>query len=150
MTTATEDQDPKIVEAGTRFIRWLQEAVASGELNYNERDSMVHFVEEGMMLVSPAIFIHFSKLNGEDGLGSPSNGSPGVEIQRNLLKCGWHMRVLNSRGLPNNIATYSVKSPGKSTTVKAVVIKSPERYFSPVPDRNPYLKLKSTNPNAKV
>lgn len=129
-------------EPALRFINWVQQGIATGSIDYNDKNTPIHFVEEGMMLVSPAIFILFSKLNGEDGLGSPSNGSPGVEIQRSVLKCGWHMRVFSEDGSKKNIAKYRVTNKNRDESMlNGIVIVDPIRWINPLPKKNPHLKL---------
>jgi len=58
---------------------------------YNRADAMIHFVDEGMMLVSPVIFRKFAELFGEEGDGTPSDraGSKlGTGIQRQVETAG--------------------------------------------------------------
>ena len=57
-------------EAALRFVGWVQEGLASGRLRFNESGAVVHFVPEGMLLVSPRIFREFAKIHGEDGRGT--------------------------------------------------------------------------------
>ena len=47
-------------EAAKRFIAWVQRGLADGSMAYNETGAMVHFVEAGMLLVSPRIFKEFA------------------------------------------------------------------------------------------
>ena len=37
-------------------MAWVQRGVADGSLSYNESGALVHFVEEGLFLVSPGVF----------------------------------------------------------------------------------------------
>ena len=52
--TAAKKKEPSA--AAMEFIGWLQRGLASREIKYNETGAPVHFVEEGMALVSPLIF----------------------------------------------------------------------------------------------
>ncbi|GKT26911.1 DNA-binding domain-containing protein [Acidovorax sp. SUPP3334] len=43
-------------EVAVAFMRWLQNGLASREIKHNETGAAMHFVEEGIALVSPLIF----------------------------------------------------------------------------------------------
>ena len=145
-------KNAKTSEAALRFMRWLQEGLANGDLPYNRSDAMIHFVPEGMMLVSPAIFREFASKFGEDGTGTPSDrvGSAfGTGIQRQVTNAGWNLQVGEKK---SNIIRYVVVGPGNNATepekkpapgsralIAGVVISSPERFVNPLPERNPCL-----------
>ena len=127
--------------AAIRFMRWIQEGLADGSLSYNRADAMIHFVEEGMMLVSPVIFRRFAELFGEEGDGTPSDraGSKlGTGIQRQLTNAGWH---LVSGEKKSNIQRYLVigaNGEGKKL-ISGVVILDPAQYVNPLPQVNPVI-----------
>lgn len=126
-------------EAALKFMRWIQEGLASGELPYNRSDAMVHFVEDGMMLVSPLIFRKFAELFGETGDGNPSEksgGAIGTGIQRHVTNAGWH-KVSGSN--KSNIQKFIVAGHDGSgkKIISGVVILDPVRFVNPLPDLNP-------------
>jgi len=117
------------------FLRWIQHSLASRELKYNETGAVVHFVPEGMALVSPLIF----KLYAATLVPEAEIGDTAVQIQREVIKAGWHM------GGPNrtNIVRYSVIGRGDAviSRLAAVVLVDPGRWVQPVPPSNPVLKI---------
>lgn len=126
-------------EAALRFMRWIQEGLAEGTMAYNRSDAMIHFVEDGMMLVSPLIFRRFAELFGEDGEGTPSDKPAmklGTGIQRQVTNAGWH---LVSGDKKSNIQRYTVigaDGQGKKL-ISGVVIVDPARFVNPLPANNP-------------
>ena len=125
--------------AALRFMRWIQEGLAEGTMAYNRSDAMIHFVEDGMMLVSPLIFRRFAELFGEDGEGTPSDKPAmklGTGIQRQVTNAGWH---LVSGDKKSNIQRYTVigaDGQGKKL-ISGVVIIDPARFVNPLPANNP-------------
>ena len=126
-------------DAAMRFMGWVQEGLTSGELRFNESGALVHFVAEGMLLVSPRIFREFAKVHGEDGRGATEAGDEaraGKGIQRQLLRAAWHVRA--DKGV--NILTYQVVRGGRTISqLSGVVIEEPARFVNPVPRANPVL-----------
>jgi hypothetical protein len=127
-------------EAALRFMGWIQEGLSSGRLRFNESGALVHFVPEGMLLVSPRIFREFAKVHGEDGKGTADaaedSAQPGKGIQRQLLRAAWHVRA--DKGV--NILTYRVVRGGRPISqLSGVVIEQPARFVNPVPPANPVL-----------
>ncbi len=126
-------------EAALRFMGWVQQGLASGELRFNESGALVHFVPEGMLLVSPRIFREFAKVHGEDGSGAAEAGDEaqlGKSIQRQLLRAAWHVRADKNV----NILTYQVVRGGRTLSrLSGVVIEEPGRFVNPVPPTNPVL-----------
>lgn len=126
-------------EAALLFMGWVQEGLASGRMRFNESGALVHFVPEGMLLVSPRIFREFAKVHGEDGKGTAAGGEAaqqGKGIQRQLLRAAWHVQV--DKGV--NILTYRVVRGGRPISqLSGVVIEQPARFVNPVPPANPVL-----------
>lgn len=126
-------------DAALRFMRWIQEGLAEGSMAYNRADAMIHFVPEGMMLVSPLIFRRFADLFGEDGAGAPSDRpalKQGTGIQRQVTNAGWHLVTGEKK---NNIQRYTVigaDGQGRKL-ISGVVIVDPSRFVNPLPENNP-------------
>ena len=126
-------------EAAIRFMSWLQAGLADSTLPFNQQGAMVHFVREGLLLVSPRIFQHFAKHFGEDGRGAVSSSSRekkdvGLAIQKRWFKAGWHSRGENGV----NIWSYQLLRAGKpAVRISGVVIADPQRFVNPVPPVNP-------------
>ena len=123
--------------AAQRFIAWVQRGLADGSIVYNETGAMVHFVEAGMLLVSPRIFREFAALHGESGDGTPTElvgDKIGTGIQREVIRAGWHL--FGPKKV--NVLRYQVKrrngSPG--IVLAGMVMTNPERFVNPVPAIN--------------
>ena len=100
----------------------------------------MHFVDEGMLLVSPRIFREFAKRFGEDGGSDPANAPGesdiGKSIQRQVFRADWHLRA--DKGV--NILTYQVMRGDRAVSrLSGVVIRNPARFVKPVPPINPLL-----------
>lgn len=126
-------------EAALKFMRWIQEGLSQGELPYNRADAMIHFVDDGMMLVSPVIFRRFAELFGELGDGKPSEksgGAVGTGIQRQVTNAGWH-KVTGAE--KKNIQKFIVAGHDGSgkKIISGVVILDPARFVNPLPETNP-------------
>lgn len=133
--------------AALKFMRWIQDGLADGSMSYNRADAKIHFMEEGMALVSPMIFREFAQKFGEDGMGVPSNKSPdnlGDGIQRHVTNAGWHIQVGPKKW---NIVKYRIigMTGGGQKIISTVVIKDPSQFINPVPENNPCL-IKIDNP----
>lgn len=121
------------------FMRWLQQGLASREIKYNEASAPVHFTTEGMALVSPLIFKLYACELGPEAEAD----AVGLQIQREVIKAGWHrMNAVQGSGRVN-ILRYEVLGRGGTPVGKlsAVVLASPERWVLPVPPANPVLRL---------
>jgi integrating conjugative element relaxase (TIGR03760 family) len=127
-------------EAALRFMGWLQQGLAKGDIAFNETGAMVHFAMEGMLLISPRIFRHFAERFGEKGDGTPSSltgDKLGTGIQREVIKAGWHL--LGPR--KTNVHKYQVvRRNGKGgSQLSVMIIREPQRFIEPVPPANPHL-----------
>jgi hypothetical protein len=140
----------RVPEAARRFIGWLQQGLSEGTLRFNEAGALVHFVDEGMLLVSPRIFREFATRFGENGdcaapdaSGEPDNGK---SIQRELLRAGWHVRA--DKGV--NILTYQLIRGNRAVSrLSGVIIRNPSQFVDPVPPVNPLLvRLPDTSGDA--
>jgi len=133
--------------AALKFMRWIQDGLADGTMSYNRADAKIHFMEDGMALVSPMIFREFAKKFGEDGMGVPSNKPPdnlGDGIQRHVTNAGWHIQVGAKKW---NIVKYRIigMTGEGQNIISTVVIKDPSQFINPVPENNPCL-VKIDNP----
>ncbi|WP_240933384.1 conjugal transfer nickase/helicase domain-containing protein [Diaphorobacter sp. HDW4B] len=125
------------------FIRWLQQGLASREIKYNETGAPVHFVEEGMALVSPIIFKLFACQTGPEDQADAT----GLQVQREVIKAGWHRMAPASGSGKVNILRYQVIGRGNAVVARlaAVVLVDPDRFVLPVPPANPVLKLENVH-----
>jgi len=130
---------PQAPDGAHRFMAWLQQGLADGTLSVNVAGALIHFVPEGMLLVSPRIFREFAMRFGDDGNGpAPAAGDPdiGKSIQRQFLRAGWHRRA----GKGVSMLSYQVVRGERAVSqLSGVVIPNPERFIHPVPAINPAL-----------
>jgi integrating conjugative element relaxase (TIGR03760 family) len=125
------------------FMTWLQQQVGQGILPYNTHQSAVHFVAEGMALVSPTIFKHYATQVSPADLGLASDeikpSGHWENVQRAICDAGVNRQFDKRR----NIVRYHVirnKGAG-GHLLSCMVIPQPERWFSPLPAPNPLLTL---------
>ncbi|MBI5900775.1 MAG: DNA-binding domain-containing protein, partial [Rhodocyclales bacterium] len=135
----SDSAGPQAPDGAHRFMAWLQQGLADGTLPVNVAGALVHFVPEGMLLVSPRIFREFATRFGDDtDVPAPAAGDPdiGKSIQRQFLRAGWHRRA----GKGVNMLSYQVVRGERAVSqLSGVVIPNPERFIHPVPAINPAL-----------
>jgi len=136
--------------AARRFIEWVQRGLSGGTLSVNSAGALVHFVNEGMLLVSPRIFREFADRYGAVCHGGALAGAVddpdiGLFIQRQVLRAGWHLRT--DQGV--NFLTYQVMRGKRAVSrLSGVVIPDPVRFVDPVPPVNPLLVRLAVEPGA--
>lgn len=116
-------------EEAMNFMKWVQAGLASGTMPYNESGAMVHFVKQGMLLVSPKVFQAYAGKNEEDWMG----------IQKRFVKSGWALRATDGK----YIWRYQVIS-GKNATgimLNGMIVANPGEFINDVPAVNPFLVL---------
>ncbi len=137
-------------DAARRFIEWVQQGLSGGTLRVNVAGALVHFVDEGMLLVSPRIFREFADRHQAPGYGGylagpASEPDIGLFIQRQVLRAGWHLRT--DQGI--NFLTYQVMRGKRLVShLSGVVIPNPERFIDPLPPVNPLLVRLPVEPGA--
>jgi integrating conjugative element relaxase (TIGR03760 family) len=120
------------------FMQWLQEGLRTRTIKHNEVGAPVHFVEQGMALVSPLIFREHSRQTNSAATHEPLPPDKlGLDVQREVLKAGWHLPA--AAGV--NIHQFAVVKKGGIRTgrLSAVVLTTPQRWVLPVPPNNPAL-----------
>ena len=126
---------PEACELVTGFMHWIQRGLAQHEMRSNEAGAMVHFVEQGMALVSPLIFKKYAKATA---VNTAEAAELAMRVQRELIKCGWHLPGPNK----TNIVKYEIHAKGRVVgTLSCVVLVQPSRFVLPVPPSNPALKM---------
>ena len=92
-----------------------------------------------MALVSPLIFKHYARETGPES----ESDMTGLQVQREVLKAGWHLMVAGKGKGKVNIVSYEVVGRAGVAVGKlsAVVLTDPDRFVLPVPPANPVLKL---------
>ncbi|WP_018607161.1 MobH family relaxase [Uliginosibacterium gangwonense] len=120
-----KEPDPMAIE----FVQWVQQGLASGTITYNQADSLVHIVPEGIALVSPRIFKEFL-------IDEAVTDVEYSVLQRKVTAAGWHQMGENH----SNILHYQVVANGKRRSkLSAVVLRNPKQWLAEVPPANPHL-----------
>jgi hypothetical protein len=137
----TSPRDVAVNADAHRFMAWINSGLNDGSIRVNESHAPVHFVEEGMLLVSPRIFRDYANKQCVSFCAPAENDSARRAdtarwIQRRVLLARWHVRGNDG----TNFRSYRVMLGGKGEgRLYGVLIPSPERFVSPVLPANPLL-----------
>ncbi|MCR4467933.1 MobH family relaxase [Burkholderia sp. SCN-KJ] len=128
-----------------RFMAWVQEGVANGGLPYNESMARVHFVPEGMLLVTPAIFRDFAQAHPESIEQTPAEDGrmpePWKQVQRDFQKSGYPVTADAGGTGRSYLLHYNIKGAG-GRQLSVMLVPEPERFFNPVPPPNAMIQSK--------
>ncbi len=128
-----------------RFMAWVQEGVANGGLPYNESMARVHFVPEGMLLVTPAIFRDFAQTHPEAIDQAPAEDGRTPEawklVQRDFQKSGYPVTADGGGAARSYLLHYTIKGAG-GRQLSVMLVPEPERFFNPVPPPNAMIQSK--------
>lgn len=138
--------------AAKAFMRWVQLGVNSGELKYNETGALVHFVQEGCLLLSPEIFKRFVREHegvesGEVADLIKEHGERSfTRLQNEFAKSPWSVR----NGDENlHYYAFTKHAGGVSPTSSFYLIGDPGLFWRPVPEPNHRI-VKTERPTKKV
>jgi integrating conjugative element relaxase (TIGR03760 family) len=131
------------------FINWVKVGLSldpdadSDALSFNRVDSMIHFVDDGMVLVTPKIFKHFLEQHtfiGDVGVSK----DPLRALQNELNKAGYFSKASGA----SSFHRFQTKSEDGTlgTPFNACLIPNPHAYVKPVPASNPLLAKATTPP----
>lgn len=122
-------------ELALEFMQWVQQGLVQRTIKFNETGAVVHFVPEGMALVSPKIFKDFAAATDSDGQAHEL----GAKVQREVIKCGWHLPAPNR----TNIIKYEIQGRGGAVvaTLSCVVLVNSGKWVQPIPPSNPALRM---------
>jgi hypothetical protein len=104
----------------------------------------VHFVPEGMLLVTPAIFRDFAQSH-PDAIDHTPTGEgrapePWKHVQRDFQKSGYPVTADVSGGR-SYLLHYNIKGAG-GRQLSVMLVPEPERFFNPVPPANAMIQSK--------
>ena len=120
--------EPVSANLAAEFLIWLCTSLDNGDMAYNRSGSKVHFVKEGMLLASPAIFQRYEQAH---------EGTDWRRVQRAFSKSPW---CLQDQG--RTVFSYQVRHwiAGKPPrTLHCVIVPKPGALLNHVPRRNPRL-----------
>ncbi|MBQ0961771.1 TraI domain-containing protein [Ideonella sp. 4Y11] len=133
--------------AAEAFMAWVAHSVGSGELKYNEEGALVHFVQQGCLLLSPEIFrrfldVHRELTEGPVAVLRASHGEKAFSrLQNELAKSGWTQR----NGDENLHYAAFVKADGSlSRKASFYLVPKPHLFWNPVPAPNDRIKVLPT------
>lgn len=136
------------------FMGWVQRGLGDGELNYNESDAVVHFVKEGMLLVTPRAFKRYletNKFQGSIGEATDELRALQAEVQRSGAIVGndaskfHYYRTTRRDGTPGaNITCYLVPNPQAYLAPVPAPNAALVRAESKVPEKKPGLAVPRT------
>lgn len=128
-----------------RFLAWVQEGVATGALPYNESMARVHFVPEGMLLVTPAVFRDFAQAHPEAIEQTPADDGrtpePWKQVQRDFQKSGYPVTADSGGAGRSYLLHYNIKGAG-GRQLSVMLVPEPGRFFNPVPPPNAMIQSK--------
>ncbi|CAH2902092.1 MAG: hypothetical protein PCALPYG08_5806 [uncultured Paraburkholderia sp.] len=128
-----------------RFMAWVQEGIANGALPYNESMARVHFVPEGMLLVTPAVFRDFAQAHPEAIEQPPAEDGrtpePWKLVQRDFQKSGYPVAADSGGAARSFLLHYTIKGAG-GRQLSVMRVPEPERFFNPVPSPNAMIQSK--------
>jgi integrating conjugative element relaxase (TIGR03760 family) len=135
--TAAGEQVP---EVALKFMNWLMQGLRSGTLTFNQSGAPVHFVPQGMALVSPLIFREFARQNPQLCECDPNQPERlGLDVQRALTKTGWHVPADAGKNI-HQFAVAGKRGGTRKAKLSAMVLANPVRWVHPVPPPNPALE----------
>ncbi|HAT1683780.1 TPA: DNA-binding domain-containing protein [Klebsiella oxytoca] len=119
--------------AGSQFLDWLRQGIATHKIAVNEAKAPIHMVQGKVLLVSPGIFKLYVAMTTGD-----TTGTEWTKIQKSFQKQGLHLR--GDDGI--NIFTCGVQGPRRAGRVKGYLLEKTEQIFgNSVPEDNPYLSV---------
>nr|WP_186085331.1 MobH family relaxase [Burkholderia gladioli] len=128
-----------------RFMAWVQKGIATGALPYNESMARVHFVPEGMLLVTPAVFRDFAHAHPEAIEQTPAEDGrapePWKQLQRDFQKSGYPVAADSGGAARSYLLHYTIKGAG-GRQLSVMLVPEPERFFNPVPSPNAMIQSK--------
>lgn len=114
------------------FMAWLQQGLGTGDISYNDADAFVHFVPEGMLIVTPKAMKEYLLLNKFQGpVGSSKE--EWKALQAEIQKAGYAQA--NQKSMFHKYRTTRRDgTPG--TEINCYLIPNPQSFIRPVPAPN--------------
>jgi hypothetical protein len=130
---------PKVRPNAERFLAWIQQGIADGSIEYNEAGAFIHFVPEGMLVVSPKAFKEYAeRFESSIEQSEPASKESWQIVQRDFQRSGYALKADGG----TYMHYYNVSGPGGKRLVGQLVTE-PARLFSQVPPSNPLVQSKA-------
>lgn len=126
--TAATSRRAKAKQTGQEFLQWLRQQIVDDTIGINTLNAPLHTVDEGLLLVSPAIFRRY--LRNIDHLELN-------EIQRGFQSLGIHRMTASKK----NIWTYRLQGKKREHKLNGMLISDPLTVLEldALPEANPLL-----------
>ena len=123
----------KAKQTGQEFLQWLRQQIVDDTIGINILNAPLHTVDEGLLLVSPAIFRRY--LRNIDNLELN-------EIQRGFQSLGIHKVTAAKK----NIWTYRLQGEKREHKLNGMLIADPLSVLelNALPEANPLLKAETS------
>ncbi|MDO8768921.1 MAG: MobH family relaxase [Burkholderiaceae bacterium] len=125
-------------ENADKFMKWIQAGLGDGSLTYNESDAVIHFVPEGMALITPKVFKMY--LESNEFIGSLGNSPAALQaLQKEVQKGGYITRNASNK---SSFYMYRVRQSDGTMSgfrLTTYVVPNPQAYIRPVPSPNTLL-----------
>ena len=125
-------------ENAEKFMKWIQAGLGDGSLTYNESDAVIHFVPEGMALITPKVFKMY--LESNEFIGSLGNSPAALQaLQKEVQKGGYITRNTSNK---SSFYMYRVRQSDGTMSgfrLTTYVVPNPQAYIRPVPSPNTLL-----------
>ncbi len=118
-------------ETGERFRKWIEKGINQGDISFNTAESFVHFLEQGVLLVSPRAFQKYPARDWK-------------AVQRSFQSLKINLKNPGERG--ENWWEVRIEWQNKLSRVKGWVIPYEHFEFNVVPDLNRKMSLIQQNP----
>ena len=125
----------KAKQTGQEFLQWLRQQIVDDTIGINTLNAPLHTVDEGLLLVSPAIFRRY--LRNIDHLELN-------EIQRGFQSLGIHKMTASKM----NIWTYRLQGEKREHKLNGMLIADPLSVLEldALPEANPLLTAETSKP----
>lgn len=125
---SSQDREPEPLTM--QFIYWLQTSLANGSVAYNVPKAPVHFLKEGLGLVSPAIFNLFCEFAGLDDWR---------QVQASLIRSNLIVRKPSGDKLFRFAIKSNDDSKKRTAVLNVVLLANPQKYVQEVPEPNLFM-----------
>ncbi len=124
-------------ENADAFMAWVQIGLGTGDLNFNESDAVIHFVDEGMLLVTPRAFKLYLETNKFVGSIGASKDELRA-LQNEMQKSGY---IAKQEGGSSFVFWQVRQGDGEpGAVITTYLIPNPQAYIRPVPAPNELLQ----------
>ena len=125
----------KIKQTGQQFFHWLHQQIVDEKISINTVNACLHTVDEGLLLVSPAIFRRYLRVVDHLELS---------EIQRGFQSLGIHRMTASKK----NIWTYRLQGEKREHKLNGMLISDPLTVLdlNTLPEANPLLTAETSKP----